>query len=62
MINHLALRAAQNKLVIAQFIGDSEMWMSGQQDVKKAMSYPLTNEKTGFLSRCLIVNLKEKKA
>ncbi|HGA5426886.1 TPA: host cell division inhibitory peptide Kil, partial [Salmonella enterica subsp. enterica serovar Brunei] len=28
MINHNMLRAAQNKALIARFIGDSVMWMS----------------------------------
>ncbi|EHJ6097934.1 host cell division inhibitory peptide Kil [Escherichia coli] len=39
-INHQMLRAAQNKVVIARFIGDSEMWMSAYNDMKAAIGFP----------------------
>lgn len=41
MINHLALRAAQNKAVIARFIGDGEMWLQANDQMKAACGYPL---------------------
>ena len=45
MINHLALRAAQNKAVIARFIGDGKMWLEAQDAMKKACGYPLYRRK-----------------
>ena len=41
MINHNALRAAQNKAVIARFIGDGEMWQQANEEMKVACGYPL---------------------
>ncbi|EAO7507706.1 host cell division inhibitory peptide Kil [Salmonella enterica] len=40
MINHNMLRAAQNKALIARFIGDSVMWMSAYSDMKAAIGFP----------------------
>ncbi|EMX0766956.1 host cell division inhibitory peptide Kil [Citrobacter freundii] len=40
MINHNILRAAQNKALIARFIGDSVMWMSAYNDMKAAIGFP----------------------
>ncbi|HAT7567136.1 TPA: host cell division inhibitory peptide Kil [Citrobacter koseri] len=40
MINHNMLRAAQNKALIARFIGDSVMWMSAYNDMKAAIGFP----------------------
>lgn len=45
MINHLALRAAQNKAVIARFIGDGAMWMQANAEMKAACGYPLYRSK-----------------
>lgn len=39
-INHQMLRVAQNKAVIARFIGDGEMWMSAYNDMKAAIGFP----------------------
>ena len=47
MINHLALRAAQNKAVIARFIGDGEMWQQANKAMKKACGYPLYRRNKG---------------
>ena len=33
-INHQMLRAAQNKAVIARFIGDSKMWLEANKAMK----------------------------
>lgn len=40
MINHNMLRAAQNKALIARFIGDGFMWMSAYNDMKAAIGFP----------------------
>lgn len=40
MINHNMLRAAQNKALIARFIGDSVMWMEANEEMKKAAGMP----------------------
>ncbi len=40
MINHNMLRAAQNKALIARFIGDGLMWMSAYNDMKAAIGFP----------------------
>ncbi|URR12050.1 host cell division inhibitory peptide Kil [Citrobacter portucalensis] len=40
MINHNMLRAAQNKALIARFIGDSVMLMSAYNDMKAAIGFP----------------------
>lgn len=40
MINHNMLRAAQNKALIARFIGDSAMWMEANEEMKKAAGMP----------------------
>lgn len=41
MINHMDLRAAKNKAVIAIFIGDGEMWLQANEQMKTACGYPL---------------------
>lgn len=41
MVNHIALRAAQNKAVIAKFIGDGDMWLQANEQMKVACGYPL---------------------
>lgn len=41
MIDQLALRAAQNKAIIARFIGDGEMWIKANEQMKVACGYPL---------------------
>lgn len=41
MIDQLALRAAQNKAIIARFIGDGEMWTQANEQMKAACGYPL---------------------
>ncbi|EJP5180906.1 host cell division inhibitory peptide Kil [Salmonella enterica] len=40
-INHNKLRAAQNKSLIARFIGDACMWMQAGKQMKEACRYPL---------------------
>ncbi|EID5174438.1 host cell division inhibitory peptide Kil [Salmonella enterica] len=40
-INHNKLRAAQNKALIARFIGDAFMWMQAGKQMKEACGYPL---------------------
>ncbi|EBQ0838279.1 host cell division inhibitory peptide Kil [Salmonella enterica] len=40
-INHNKLRAAQNKALIARFIGDARMWMQAARQMKEACGYPL---------------------
>lgn len=40
MINHAQLRAAQNKALIARFIGDGAMWLSANRDLKLAIGLP----------------------
>ena len=39
-INHQMLRAAQNKAVIARFIGDSKMWLEANKAMKSAINIP----------------------
>lgn len=39
-INHQMLRAAQNKAVIARFIGDSKMWLEANKAMKSAINLP----------------------
>ncbi|EES3895051.1 host cell division inhibitory peptide Kil [Escherichia coli] len=39
-INHQMLRAAQNKAVIARFIGDSKMWIEANKAMKSAINLP----------------------
>jgi hypothetical protein len=39
-INHQMLRAAQNKAVIARFIGDSKMWLEANKEMKSAINLP----------------------
>jgi len=50
MINHNALRAAQNKAVIARFIGDGEMWKQANEAMKIACGYPLYRRSGGFIT------------
>lgn len=50
MINHNALRAAQNKAVIARFIGDGEMWQQANEEMKVACGYPLYLRIGGFIT------------
>ncbi len=38
-INHQMLRAAQNKAVIARFIGDSKMWLEANKAMKSAITF-----------------------
>ncbi|VYT37774.1 host cell division inhibitory peptide Kil [Citrobacter amalonaticus] len=40
IINHQKLRAAQNKAVIARFIGDSSMWLKANEEMKSAINLP----------------------
>lgn len=40
-INHQMLRAAQNKAVIARFIGDSKMWLEANKAMKSAINLDL---------------------
>lgn len=47
MINHRALRAAQNKSVIARFIGDGRMWIQANEQMKGACGYPLYRRSKG---------------
>lgn len=44
-MNQLSLRAAQNKAVIARFIGDGEMWLQANEQMKAACGYPLYRRK-----------------
>ncbi len=39
-VNHQMLRAAQNKAVIARFIGDSKMWLEANKAMKSAINLP----------------------
>ncbi len=39
-INNQMLRAAQNKAVIARFIGDSKMWLEANKEMKSAINLP----------------------
>lgn len=41
MVNKKELMAAQNKAVIARFIGDGEMWQQANEQMKAACGYPL---------------------
>lgn len=41
MANKKELRAAQNKAVIARFIGDGKMWIEANEQMKKACGHPL---------------------
>lgn len=45
MINHIALRAAQNKAIIARFMGDGEMLTQADKQMKAACGYPLYRRK-----------------
>lgn len=44
-MNQISLRAAQNKAVIARFIGDGEMWLQANEQMKAACGYPLYRRK-----------------
>lgn len=39
-VNHNALRAAQNKAVIARFLGRADMWLEANQQMKAAVNMP----------------------
>lgn len=39
-INHKALKAAQNKAVIARYLGDGRMWMSAYEQMRAAVNLP----------------------
>lgn len=39
-VNHNALRAAQNKAVIARFLGLGDMWKQANQQMKAAVNMP----------------------
>ncbi|HAU8267718.1 TPA: host cell division inhibitory peptide Kil [Kluyvera intermedia] len=39
-INHNALRAAQNKAVIARFLGMADMWLQANEQMKAAVNMP----------------------
>ena len=45
-INHQLLRAAQNKAVIARFIGDSKMWLEANNAIKSASNRPRNRRKS----------------
>lgn len=39
-INHNKLKAAQNKAVIARYLGDGRMWLQANEEMKSAINYP----------------------
>ncbi|ELQ6225976.1 host cell division inhibitory peptide Kil [Cronobacter turicensis] len=39
-VNHNALRAAQSKAAIARFLGNGDMWLEANQQMKQAVSMP----------------------
>lgn len=55
MINQIALRAAQNKLVIARFIGDGEMWKQAMNAARDACSVPAGKSVDASVLRMIVV-------
>ncbi|UIW10374.1 Kil protein [Flyfo siphovirus Tbat2_3] len=53
-INHQALRAAQAKVAIAEFIGDGRMWQEAHQDIKRAIKHPWYRRRKGNEHRILM--------
>ncbi|ELX9578610.1 host cell division inhibitory peptide Kil [Escherichia coli] len=39
-INHNALKAAQVKAVIARYLGNAEMWIAANEQMKAAVNMP----------------------
>lgn len=39
-INHNKLKAAQNKAVIARYLGDGRMWIQANEEMKSAINHP----------------------
>lgn len=55
MINHLALRAAQNKLVIAKFLGDGDMWKQAMDAARDACGFPSGKSCDASVLRMIVV-------
>lgn len=55
MINQLALRAAQNKLVIANFLGDGEMWKEAMTAAREACGVPSGKSADSSVLRMIVV-------
>lgn len=39
-INHGALKAAQSKAVIARYLGNAQMWLQANEQMKSAVGMP----------------------
>lgn len=55
MINQLALRAAQNKLIIAKFLGDGEMWNEAMNAARDACGVPYGKSVDASVMRMIVV-------
>lgn len=53
MINFTTMQAAQNKLVIAQYIGDMTMWREAISAMKEAIK--LNPDQAKLLGRALVI-------
>ena len=55
MINQNALRAAQNKLVIAKFLGDGDMWKEAMDSARDACGVPSGKSCDASVLRMIVV-------
>lgn len=55
MINKIALRAAQNKAVIARFIGDGKMWKEAMKSARDACGVPSGKSVDASVLRMIVV-------
>lgn len=55
MINQISLRAAQNKLVIAKFLGDDEMWKEAMNAARDACGVPSGKSVDASVLRMIVV-------
>lgn len=55
MINQIALRAAQNKIVIAKFLGDGEMWKQAMDAARDACRVPSGKSCDASVLRMIVV-------
>lgn len=55
MINQIALRAAQNKIVIARFLGDGEMWKEAMNAARDACDVPSGKSCDASVLRMIVV-------
>lgn len=55
MINQIALRAAQNKLIIAKFLGNGAMWKEAMSAAREACGVPSGKSVDASVMRMIVV-------